>query len=209
MVLALVGLGGRASAAEPAISFDRDIRPILSDTCYQCHGPDSGHRQAGLRLDRAESAIAEAASGAKAIVPGDVAASEMIARIVSDDPDVVMPPPTAKLGKLALQQVELLKRWIRAGAEYEPHWAFQSLKVPALPEGAEAVHPIDRVVRQRLAERGIAPQPLADRITLVRRETFDVTGLPPTAEEVAGDEWKRRASSGARIKDWPSRRSTR
>ena len=94
-VLALVVLGGRASAAEPAISFDRDIRPILSDTCYQCHGPDSVHRQAGLRLDRAESATAEAASGAKAIVPGDAAASEMIARIVSDDPDVVMPPPTA------------------------------------------------------------------------------------------------------------------
>ena len=175
----------RASAAEPAISFDRDIRPILSDTCYQCHGPDSGHRQAGLRLDRAESATAEAASGAKAIVPGDAAASEMIARIVSDDPDVVMPPPEAKIGKLAPEQIELLKRWISAGAEYEPHWAFQSLKAPALPEGAAAAHPIDRFVRKQLAERGIAPQPEADRIGLIRRATFDVTGLPPTAEEVA------------------------
>ena len=184
-LLTILISSARASAAEPAISFDRDIRPILSDTCYQCHGPDSGHRQAGLRLDRAESATAEAASGAKAIVPGDAAASEMIARIVSDDPDVVMPPPEAKIGKLAPEQVELLKRWISAGAEYEPHWAFQSLKAPALPEVPAAVHPIDRLVRTRLAERGIAPQPEADRIGLIRRAAFDVTGLPPTAEEVA------------------------
>jgi len=185
MVLALVGLGGRLSAAEPAISFDRDIRPILSDTCYQCHGPDSVHRQAGLRLDRAESATAEAASGAKAIVPGDAAASELIARIVSDDPDVVMPPPEAKIGKLAPEQVELLKRWIAAGAEYEPHWAFQSLKSPVVPAEPAAAHPIDRIIGKRLAERGIAPQPEADRATLIRRATFDVTGLPPTPEEVA------------------------
>ena len=89
-------------------------------------------------MDRAESATAEAASGAKAIVPGNAAASEMIARIVSDDPDVVMPPPEAKLGKLSPEQVELLKRWISAGAEYEPHWAFQSLKAPTLPEGGIA-----------------------------------------------------------------------
>jgi hypothetical protein len=172
-------------AAEPVISFDRDIRPILSDTCYQCHGPDSVHRQAGLRLDRAESATAEADSGARAIVPGDPAASEMIARIVSDDPDVVMPPPQSKLGKLAPEQVELLKRWVAAGAVYEPHWAFQSLKNPVVPEGPATVQPIDRIVGKRLAERGLAAQPEADRVTLIRRATFDITGLPPTPDDVA------------------------
>jgi len=184
-LLALAWLCEHAPAAEPAISFDRDIRPILSDTCYQCHGPDSVHRQAGLRLDRGESATAEAASGARAIVPGDAAASAMIARIVSDDPDVVMPPPEAKLGKLAPEQVELLKRWISAGAEYAPHWAFQSLKAPVLPEGPPSVQPIDRIIGKRLAERGLALQPGADRVTLIRRATFDITGLPPTPEEVA------------------------
>ena len=173
-----------AAAADAQISFDRDIRPILSDTCYQCHGPDSVQRQAGLRLDRHESATAEGASGAKAIVPGDVAASEIIARIISDDPDVVMPPPQSKLGKLSSEQVDLLKQWIAAGAEYEPHWAFQSLKIPVVPEAPPGAHAIDRIVGKRLAERGLALQPQADRVTLLRRATFDITGLPPTAEEV-------------------------
>ncbi|MFM7250574.1 MAG: DUF1549 domain-containing protein, partial [Planctomycetaceae bacterium] len=181
-----VGLARAAGAAEPAPSFDRDVRPILSDTCFQCHGPDSVKRQAGLRLDRRESAIAEAASGARAIVAGDPAASEILARIRSDDPDVVMPPPEAKLGRLDAAQVEILARWIAAGAEYEPHWSFQAVKAPALPaETADSGgHPIDRLVAARLAARGMTLAPEADRATLVRRATFDVTGLPPTPEEV-------------------------
>ena len=183
----VVGIAGIAGAAEPTISFDRDVRPILSDTCFQCHGPDSVHRQAGLRLDRRDSAIAEAASGQKAIVPGDPAASELVARIVSDDPDVVMPPPESKLGKLTAEQVEILKAWIAAGAEYEPHWAFQPVKAPVVPPETpqSGAHPIDRFVAPRLAARGLVIQPEADRATLVRRVTFDLTGLPPTPEEVA------------------------
>ena len=173
-------------AAEPALSFDRDVRPILSDTCFQCHGPDSVHRQAGLRLDKRDSATAEAASGARAIVAGDPAASELVARILSDDPDVVMPPPQAKLGKLPPEQVEILKRWIAAGAEYEPHWAFQPVRTPTVPPATaeSGPHPIDRFVAPRLAAAGLSLAPEADRATLVRRTTFDVTGLPPTPEEV-------------------------
>ena len=172
-------------AAEPGLSFDRDVRPILSDTCFQCHGPDSVQRQAGLRLDRRESATAEAASGARAIVPGDPAASELLARVLSDDPDVVMPPPGSKLGRLSPEQVAILERWITSGAEYEPHWAFQPVKPPVVPPATEASgpHPIDRFVAARLAAVGLGLSREADRATLVRRATFDVTGLPPTPEE--------------------------
>ena len=183
----VVGIAGIAGAAEPTISFDRDVRPILSDTCFQCHGPDGVHRQAGLRLDRRDSATAEAASGQRAIVPGDPAASELVARILSDDPDVVMPPPQSKLGKLTAEQVAILEAWIAAGAEYEPHWAFQPVKAPVVPPETpqSGAHPIDRFVAPRLAARGLVIQPEADRATLVRRVTFDLTGLPPTPEEVA------------------------
>ena len=177
----------RASfASEPTVSFDRDVRPILSDTCFQCHGPDSVHREAGMRLDRRDSATAEAASGARAIVPGDPAASELLARILSDDPDVVMPPPQSKLGRLSAEQVAILKRWIATGAEYEPHWAFQPVKAPVAPPATDASgpHPIDRFVAARLAAGGLSLAPEADRATLVRRATFDLTGLPPTPEEV-------------------------
>ena len=179
-------------AETPArISFNRDIRPILSDNCFACHGPDSGNRQAGLRLDVAERATSELDSGARAIVPEDVAASELVARIISTDPDSVMPPPEAKIGRLTDEQVDLLKRWIAQGAAYEPHWAFVPVAKPDLPQPVgpagehQPTHPIDRIVRSKLEKRGIAPQPEADKTTLVRRATFDITGLPPTPAEVA------------------------
>jgi len=179
---------GRGVAAEPAtISFDRDIRPLLSDSCFACHGPDSANRQAGLRLDRRDSATAALDSGATAIVAGDPAASALVARITSTDPDLVMPPPGAKLGTLSPAQADLLRRWIAAGAVYEPHWAFVAPADEALPPATEASgdHPLDRLVAARLAERGLALQPAADPVTLIRRASFDITGLPPTPAEVA------------------------
>jgi mono/diheme cytochrome c family protein len=175
-----------AFAAAPAkpqarVSFNNDIRPILSDNCFACHGPDNANRQAGLRLDTAEHATAELESGSRAIVPEDVAASELVARIISDDPDSVMPPPEAKIGRLTDEQVELVKRWIAEGAQYEPHWAFVA---PVKPAANDATASIDEAVAARLAKRGLAQQPEADRPTLIRRAAFDITGLPPTPAEV-------------------------
>jgi len=181
-----------APADSPArISFNRDIRPILSDNCFACHGPDSGNRQAGLRLDVAEQATSELDSGARAIVPEHVDASELVARIIATDPDTVMPPPEAKIGRLTVEQVDLLKRWIAEGAPYEPHWAFVPVAKPEIPESAPSgnephrAHPIDRIVRARLDRLGIKPQPEADKTTLIRRAAFDITGLPPSPAEVA------------------------
>ena len=194
-VAAVVVVSAEVQAAPPEpqsrISFNRDIRPILSDNCFACHGPDSGNRQAGLRLDIAEQASGELESGVRAIVPEDADSSEMIARIVSTDPDSVMPPPDAKIGRLSGEQVDLLKRWIAEGAPYEPHWTFVPVAKPDMPErpgqfgDGQTVHPIDRIVRAKLATRGITPQPEADKTTLIRRATFDLTGLPPTQDEVS------------------------
>lgn len=172
-----------APAPQPEkISFNEHIRPILSENCFACHGPDSGNREAGLRLDRAAAATAELDSGMRAIVPQEVAESELIARIISDDPDSVMPPPWAKIGRLSAEQVGLLKQWIREGAAYEPHWAFVA---PTKPDpGPEGVHPIDAIVTKQLGLRDLTLQPEADRATLIRRASFDLTGLPPTPAEV-------------------------
>jgi len=174
-----------ASPAKPLrLSFNRDIRPILSENCFACHGPDSANRQAGLRLDAFDPATAELDSGSRAVVPEKIDESELVARIVSDDPDAVMPPPHAKIGRLSPEQVETLKRWIAEGAKYEPHWAFVS---PVTPEqGAAGGGPgaIDAIVSEKLAKRGLAIQPEADRRALIRRASFDITGLPPTPAEV-------------------------
>jgi hypothetical protein len=189
LLAAAVCLFGRPTEAAPPtpsatdrISFNEHIRPILSENCFACHGPDSANQQAGLRLDAFESATAELDSGMRAIVPEDAAASELIARVTSDDPDLVMPPPEAKIGRLAPEQVELLERWIAQGAGYEPHWAFIP---PAKPDAPDAAAGIDAIVAEKLAARGLAHQPEADRATLIRRASFDLTGLPPTPEEVA------------------------
>ena len=173
-------------AATPArLSFNADIRPILSENCFACHGPDNANRQAGLRLDSFDQAIAELDSGARAIVPEDAEASELIARVAATDPDLVMPPPEAKIGRLSPEQVATLRRWIAEGARYEPHWAFVPPVKPDVVDVVDGVHPIDRIVEPKLAARGLALQPEADQITLIRRASFDITGLPPTPEEVA------------------------
>ena len=181
--LALAHTPTPAQVPQPEkLSFNEHIRPILSENCFACHGPDSGNREAGLRLDQSAAATAELDSGMRAIVPQEVDESELIARIVSDDPDSVMPPPWAKIGRLSADQVGLLKRWIREGAAYEPHWAFVA---PTKPDpGPDGVHPIDAIVSGRLTDRGLALQPEADRATLIRRASFDLTGLPPTPAEV-------------------------
>ena len=186
---AVVPLPGFGAAVEPAgpkprLSFNRDIRPILSDNCFACHGPDSGNRQAGLRLDMPDVAMEELDSGARAIVPEKIDESELVARIVSDDPDAVMPPPHAKIGRLLDEQVETLERWIAEGATYEPHWAFVSPMKPKLAAVSAGAGAIDTIVRGRLATRGLTLQPEADRRTLIRRASFDITGLPPTPGEV-------------------------
>ena len=161
------------------LQFNRDIRPILSDRCFACHGPDKNKRSVDMRLDVRESAIENLA-----IVPGKPDESQMLHRIIAEDADVQMPPPSAKLGRLTKEEVDTLRRWIAEGAEYEPHWAFISLMPVSIPENGEA-HPIDALITERLKDRGLSPQSEADKTTLLRRVSFDITGLPPTPEEVA------------------------
>jgi hypothetical protein len=171
----------QATAAEP-VDFARDVRPILSRSCFKCHGPDDDKRQAGLRLDLRDIATKPAESGERAIVPGDLKHSELLARINSDDNDTVMPPPETKQTLTAAQK-DILRQWIAEGAEYKPHWAFIAPTRPALPAVKQADWPhnaIDRFVLARLEKESLAPSPVADRHTLARRASLDLIGLPPT-----------------------------
>lgn len=170
---------GVAGAAAP--NFTRDIQPIFAEKCYQCHGPDSAARKADLRLDQIDAAIEEGV-----IVPGDPNASAVAVRTRSADPRVKMPPPKSNK-VLSDKEKGLLADWIAAGAKHEPHWAFQPVRKPVIPEaGGEGARAgaIDAIVRSRLAREGIAPAREADRETLLRRVTFDLTGLPPTLAEM-------------------------
>jgi len=179
-----VQLGSAEMKAEP-VRFNRDIRPILAENCFLCHGPDPGVRKAGLRLDREADATA-AREGSAAIVPGDPAASLAIQRIRSRDPSEVMPPPESKK-KLEPAAMALLERWIAEGARYEPHWAFVPPRRPPVPEVKSTAWPrneIDRFILARLEKAGLEPAPEADRRTLARRAALDITGLPPAPEEV-------------------------
>ena len=172
-----------SAATVSEVQFNRDIRPILSDNCFACHGFDPKHRDAGLRLDTFEGATAEH-DGTRAIVPGDLANSEAWKRILSTDPDEVMPPPKAHKPPLTSKQRDLLKRWIEAGARYEKHWAFVP---PARTESAGAsssLHPVDRLIEAGLAHYQLRPSPKADPTTLIRRVSLDLTGLPPSPREV-------------------------
>jgi mono/diheme cytochrome c family protein len=175
-----------ASLATPAVAtaadFARDIQPLLARRCYACHGPDT--REAGLRLDDRVSATSELDSGATAVVPGDAAASEMIARITSTDPDLQMPPEGPRL---TADEVAALEKWIAAGAEWQAHWSFRPVErppLPAGPSGEPAANPVDAFIDAGLATRGLARSPEADRATLLRRATYGITGLPPTEREM-------------------------
>ena len=187
---ALAIVGGAAfelPAAEPAprVEFNRDIRPIFSDICYKCHGPDKVQRKADLRLDTEAGALAER-DGHRLIVPGDPAASELLRRISTADADEHMPPVDSGL-KLSERQIELVRLWIAQGAVWQPQWSFIPPVRPALPNvknPAWAANPIDRFVLARLEQEALQPAPQADRTTLLRRVTLDLTGLPPTPAEV-------------------------
>ncbi len=168
------------AADSDRIEFNRDVRPILSDKCFFCHGPDTERREADLRLDVRQSAIE-----AGAIKVGEPNASELIRRLLTEEPEERMPPAASKLGTLSASEVDILKKWIAQGAEYQSHWSFNPLTPIELPEASESNHPIDRLVISRLNQQGLTLQPEADRTTLARRVSFDLTGLPPTASEVA------------------------
>ena len=182
-----VALSCSASFADDRpLQFNRDIRPILANNCYLCHGPDAKHREAGLRLDQSAGATAKLESGQTAIVPGDPDGSALIQRITSADRDVRMPPHDS--GKsLTKEQIETLRRWIADGAEYQGHWAYlspQRFEPHAVKHQALVRNEIDRFILARLEQEGLEPQSEADKITLIRRLTFDLTGLPPTPAEV-------------------------
>jgi len=167
-------------AAEP-VQFNRDIRPILSATCFSCHGPDEHGRKAKLRLDTAE-AITEDADGWRPIVPGDPRASEAWARIISDDPDELMPPPESHL-EITGEQKALIKRWIEEGAAYEKHWAYTPPKKTPVAQD-QMSDAIDYFIERRLKKEGLALSSPAGRGALLRRLYLDLTGVPPTADEL-------------------------
>lgn len=189
LCLCWLAVATSVSAADKKLEFNRDIRAILSNNCYLCHGPDAKQRQAGLRLDFRDEAIKPLESGQTAIVPGDVVKSHLLARINSANPDEAMPP--ASSGKsLTPEQKATLKAWIEQGAEYQGHWAFiapQRREAPGT-QGQESLgfvrNGIDQFILARLQAEGLAPSPEADKVTLIRRATLDLTGLPPTPQEV-------------------------
>ncbi len=189
LMLGAVGGGGavHGAGAERRADFNRDIRQVLSENCLPCHGPDEKARKSGLRLDVRDEVIRPTKSGVTPIVPGDTARSEVVRRITTSDPDDHMPPPESGK-KLTQAQIDLLERWIREGAEYRDHWAFIPPERPPVPEVSNAKarieNPIDAFVVDGLAQSDLRQSPPADRPTLIRRVTLDLTGLPPTPDEV-------------------------
>ena len=202
LTLGIVALGEVSAApAAPAsvgkVEYNRDVRPILSDNCFLCHGPDKNTRKAKLRLDIREDAIAQ-----EAFVPGKPDESELVKRLFTTDADDIMPPPDSHK-HLTDAQKDILKRWIAQGAEYQPHWAYVMPSRPAIPVTSKSVkrqtgslktdslitdqwvrNPIDAFILGNLREKGLKPSREADRRTLLRRLSLDLIGLPPTPEEM-------------------------
>ncbi len=175
--------------AEPSrkpVDFNFQVRPILSDKCFKCHGPDARNRKAELRLDIREGAFGETPTGARAVVPRDLEASELYQRITAEDESVRMPPKS--LGRtLSPEEIDVLKRWIEQGAEWKAHWAFLppvAAPAPAVKDTAWSRNPIDRFVLARLEAEHRSPAPEAGKERLIRRVTYDLTGLPPTLAEI-------------------------
>ncbi|MBW3539093.1 MAG: PSD1 and planctomycete cytochrome C domain-containing protein [Planctomycetes bacterium] len=190
LIFAAIAVGPAFAAAAdeagtPKVDFNRDIRPILSDTCFACHGPDANKREADLRLDEQGGLFGDR-GGYAAVVPGKAAESELFSRITAEDPTVRMPPADSGL-KLAPGQIDLIRRWIEQGAEYRGHWAYIPPERPPAPDVDRpgfVRNGVDRFILAKLGEKGLEPSPEADRVTLIRRLSFDLTGLPPTPEEV-------------------------
>ena len=181
MPAALTLLCGLATAAEP-VQFNRDIRPILADRCFACHGPDKDQLQAELRLDLADSATADR-DGKPAIIPGQPEQSELLRRLVTDDEEMRMPPPDA--GKpLSKQEIALITTWIAQGAKYQRHWSLIPPQRPAVPHVRDGASAIDQFILARLGARGVDPAPMAAPRTLIRRLYFDLIGLPPSPQAV-------------------------
>lgn len=174
--------------AEQTVNFNRDVRPILSDRCFQCHGPNENDRQADLRLDQADGpeGAYRALDDSRAIKPGSLADSALWYRITTDS-DEVMPPLDADKRALTASEKDIIKRWIEEGAKYADFWAFvppQTPKTPAVENRDWSRQPIDQFVLRRLEDEGLTPKEAADRRTLIRRLSLDLTGLPPTREEI-------------------------
>ncbi|MEM6342906.1 MAG: DUF1553 domain-containing protein [Bacteroidota bacterium] len=167
------------------IDFNLHVKPILSDRCFACHGPDKAKQKAGLRLDEREASLADLPEnpGLFAIVAGDPEKSEVVRRILDQDPERLMPPPESNLS-LNDYEKALLIRWIDEGAEYKPHWSFQKPQKAEIATSQSSENPIDFFVRQQAKQKGFTPSPEADKESLIRRVTLDLTGLPPTIEEI-------------------------
>jgi mono/diheme cytochrome c family protein len=187
----------------PSVNYAREVRPILSDNCFACHGPDDHKRKAGLRLDTKEGAFSELKSGSVAIVPGKPDESELVDRIENDDADLLMPPK--KSGKqLTVAQIAILRRWVEQGAPTKAHWAFEAPQKPLLPSVKTSIWPIteiDRFILARLEAEGLSPAAEAEKTTLIRRLTLDLTGLPPTLEEVDAFQADRSAQAYEKVVD--------
>lgn len=188
--MAMCGASLQAASSASPVLFNRDIRPILSDTCFACHGPDASHRKAKLRLDIREDAIAKGA-----IVPGKPSESKLIARLFTNDPEELMPPP-ASHKTITAEQKAMFKRWVEAGAVYQKHWAYE---LPVRPEVPAGVNGIDHLVGKRLQEVGLNPSSEADRRILSRRLHWDLVGLPPTPREVESFEKDRSKDAYERL----------
>ena len=178
---AFVIVACRAVSFGQDVSFSRDVMPIFSDRCFQCHGPDENHREADLRLDQQASATADR-DGHAVVVPGKPESSDLIARVTSDDADLLMPPPDSKVKPLSETEVATLRRWIAEGAKWGRHWSFE--KPQRVTSVDSTVRPIDGYVRKRLEREGLKLADRAAKHTLLRRVSFDLTGLPPTVDEL-------------------------
>ena len=194
LLLNVVAVAGRAPQAGPAptparvIDYNWDVRPILSEYCFRCHGPDEKARRANLRLDQADSAYAALTGRVErhAVVPGKPDESEMIRRLTHQTPALRMPPAvTNKV--VGAEQIETLRQWIAQGAQYKPHWAYITPVKPAVPQvkaASRGLTDIDRFVVSRLDREGLTLSPQADKESLINRVTLSLTGLPPTLAEV-------------------------
>ena len=188
LAVTLVASAVPTTGQDDAVAFNFQIRPLLSDRCFRCHGPDAEHREAGLRLDQQEAATGPVSDDPdrRIIAAGNPDQSELWARIISDDAEVRMPPPESGL-ILSASEKSLVRRWIEQGAEWQGHWSLEPIQAVSIPESAPpdlAGNEIDRFIQQRLNRAGLQPAPLAAKATLLRRLSFDLTGLPPTLREL-------------------------